>query len=229
MNNEIHEVQGSILRELLFHNGTNFASLNKLGLPNDHFVFHIKRLEKEGIVEKKDKLYFLTQKGKQLAGKIDIYTNKIEKFGTPGVIVTVKKLIQGKTHYLVQQRLKEPFYGYYGFINGKVRFGERTENTARRELQEETGLIGEPKLIFINHKINGSSEDQIKLDNFFFIYIAEETTGELVDTIEGKHSWKTMDEIKKLRTFPGFETVLTAIEKELPLQYFEQFVELENI
>ncbi len=42
MQNDIHEVQGSILRELLFHNGTNFASLNKLDLTNDHFTFHIK-------------------------------------------------------------------------------------------------------------------------------------------------------------------------------------------
>jgi 8-oxo-dGTP pyrophosphatase MutT (NUDIX family) len=229
MNNDIHEVQGSILRELLFHNGTNFSSLNKLGLPNDHFVFHIKRLMNEGIVEKKDKLYFLTQKGKQIAGKLDIDTNKIEKFGTPGVIVTVKKIIDGKLYYLVQQRLKEPFYGYYGFINGKVRFGERTENTAKRELQEETGLTGEPTLVFINHKLNGSSPDQIKLDNFFFVYVAKEVSGELVDTIEGKHSWKTLSEIMKLQTFPGFETVVSAIEKESALQYLEQFVELENI
>jgi|GEM_PF-4872990 len=51
MNKDIHEVQASILRELLFHNGTNFAALNKIGITNDHFTFHIKQLMKEGIKE----------------------------------------------------------------------------------------------------------------------------------------------------------------------------------
>jgi predicted transcriptional regulator len=131
MNNDLHEVQASILKELLFHNGTNFASLNKHGLTNDHFTFHIQRLLKEEIIEKKGKLYYLTQKGKQFAGKLDIDALKMEKFATPGVAVTAKKLIKGVPHYLIQQRLKEPFYGYYGFINGKIRFGEYSEDTAK--------------------------------------------------------------------------------------------------
>lgn len=103
----------------MFNNGTNFASLNKLGMSNDHFTFHLKRLTKEKVVKKENKKYFLTQKGKAFASKLDVDALTMEKQGSPGVTVTATKKINGVTHILVQQRLKEPFYGYYGFINGK--------------------------------------------------------------------------------------------------------------
>lgn len=229
MQNDIHEVQGSILRELLFHNGTNFASLNKLDLTNDHFTFHIHRLINEGIIEKKGKLYFLTQKGKQFAGKLDIDSNKMEKFGTPGVAVTAKKIIKGVPHYVVQQRLKEPFYGYWGYINGKIRFGEFSKDTARRELKEETGLEGEPEILMVAHKLRGPSRREIKLDHFFFLYLVKNPKGELKDTEEGKNFWKTMEEIRKLQTFPGFVSYLDAVEKETFVPYFEEYIKVDNI
>lgn len=229
MNNDLHEVQGSILRELLFHNGTNFASLNKTELTNDHFTFHIKRLLSEGIIEKKGKLYYLTQKGKQFAGKLDIDSKKMEKFGTPGVAVTAKKMIDGIPHYIVQQRLKEPFYGYYGFINGKIRFSEFSKDTARRELKEETGVSGEPEILMVAHKLRGPSREEIKLDHFFFLYLVKNPVGELQDTKEGKNFWKPLDEIRKLQIFPGFESYLDAVETETYRPYFEEYIKVKNI
>jgi 8-oxo-dGTP pyrophosphatase MutT (NUDIX family) len=229
MQNELHEVQASILRELLFHNGTNFAALNKLGLTNDHFTFHINRLLKEEIVEKKGKLYFLTQKGKQFASKLDIDALKMERFGTPGVALTAKKIIKGVPHYLIQQRLKEPFYGYYGFINGKIRFGEYSIDTAKRELLEETGLTGRPTMLGVAHKMRGPSPSEIKLDHFFFLYIIKNPKGNLKDTEEGKNFWKTISEIRKLQTFPGFHTHLDIVEKGVYRPYFEFYAKVDNI
>jgi 8-oxo-dGTP pyrophosphatase MutT (NUDIX family) len=230
MNKDLHEVQASILKELLFHHdGTNFASLNKLGMTNDHFTFHIKRLLNEGIIEKKDKLYFLTQKGKQYAGKLDIFELKMEQFGTPGVAITAKRVIKGKMHYLIQQRLKEPLYGYYGFVNGKIKFGELSINTARRELFEETGLTGDPEIITIQHRLRGPNPQDIKLDHFFFIYLVKNPKGKLKHTEEGKNFWKTVDEIKKLNLFPGFEESLKVAVDEKSVPYKEMFVKVDNI
>jgi 8-oxo-dGTP pyrophosphatase MutT (NUDIX family) len=229
MNNDLHEVQASILRELLFHNGSSFSALNKLDLTNDHFTFHIKRLISEEIIEKKGKLYYLTQKGKQLAGKLDIYGLKMEKFGTPSVAVTAKKIIDGKLHFLIQQRLKEPLYGFFGFVNGKIKFGEFAKETAKRELLEETGLIGDPEIVTIQHRLRGPNRDDIKLDHYFFIYMVENPEGELKHTEEGNNYWKTLDEIADLNTFPGFEYSIEAViaKKVEPLQ--EKFIKVEEI
>lgn len=41
--------------------------------------------------------------------------------------------------------MKEPSFRRYGFIIGKIRYRETSEETAIRELREETGLTGKPK------------------------------------------------------------------------------------
>lgn len=229
MNNGLHKIQASILKELLFHNGTNFASLNKLNTTNDHFSFHLKHLIEKGIIEKNGKLYFLTQEGKLFANKLDVDILTMEKFGTPSVAVTAKKFINGKVHYLVQQRLKEPLYGYWGFINGKVRFGELTKDTAKREFLEETGLNGTPTILLVAHKLRGPSRDKIRLDHFFFLYIVNNPRGILKSTKEGKNYWKTEKEIRKLKTFPGFKLYLDAVLSEKFTPYTEKFIKVDNI
>lgn len=229
MGKDLHEVQASILRELLFNNGANFAALNKSGLTNDHFTFHLKRLLAEKIVEKKGRNYFLTELGKIFAGKLDIDNLVIEKQGAVGVAVTAKKLINGVSHFLVQERLKQPFYKYYGFINGKIRFGDTSLETAKRELFEETGLTGTPRILCVYHKIRGPKRDEIKLDHFFFVYLVDNPKGKLKDTKEGKNSWKTAEEIRKLKTFPGFESALKIVESGVYTPYFEEYVKLDNI
>jgi ADP-ribose pyrophosphatase len=41
--------------------------------------------------------------------------------------------------HLQQQRLKQPYYGYWGHMTGKIRWGETMLEAGARELQEETG------------------------------------------------------------------------------------------
>lgn len=229
MNNDLHEVQISILRELLFNNGTNFASLNKLNLSNDHFTFHVKKLMREGFIEKKSRSYFLTLKGKTLASIIDVDSLKLEKFGRPGIAITAKKVENGKTYLLFHQRLKEPFYGYFGFINGKIRFGDTSEETAIREFKEETGLSGKPKHICVYHKLRGPSKHDILLDNFFFVYVMQNVKGTLRDSVEGKNFWFTIDEVKKNKMYTGMDKLMEIVMKEEQVPYFEWYFKEKKI
>lgn len=229
MNNDLHKAQASILKELLFNNGTNFTALNKLDLDTYHFNFHLKRLIASGYVEKTNKKYSLTQAGKTFASKLDIFSLKMERQGTASVAIAAKKKVHGQDYYLVQQRLKEPFYGYYGFINGKIHFGETSLQTANREFKEETGLTGTPKILCVYHKIRGPKPTEIKLDNFFFVYVIKNPKGILKDTIEGKNNWVTLTELKQLKKFPGFASLLKIVETEKYTPYFEEFIKVDNI
>lgn len=229
MTTDFHPVQAGILRELLFHNGAKFASLNKLRLTNDHFAFHLKRLLAEGFVEKMGSKYFLTQPGKIVAGTLDTESLKTEGWGKASVAVTVKKTIKGETHILLQQRLKEPFFHYHGFINGKIRYGDTSEETAVRELKEETGLTGKPKLLGIFHKLRGPSRKEVKLDNYFFLYLVKNPEGKLINTAEGKNFWILPEEIKKYQTFPGFDKYWNTIVTEKFHPYSEIFIKVDRI
>jgi 8-oxo-dGTP pyrophosphatase MutT (NUDIX family) len=228
MNNNLHEAQAKILKELLFHNGTNFTSLNKTELTSDQFTHHVKQLVKADLIEKQGQLYFLTEKGKIVGGQLDTESLKFEKWGKASVAVTGKKTINGKDYYLVQQRLKEPFYKYWGHLNGKIRFGETAAETAARELKEETGLNGKPKYVATHHLLRGPSENNIILDNYFYIFCFTDADGTLMDTQEGHNQWKTAEEIKTLQTFPGFSDSQEMILK--PGQTFlEKFYRVEKI
>lgn len=196
---DLHEIQFSILKELLFNNGAHFSSLNKTELTNDHFTFHIKRLVELELIEKKDNKYFLTSKGKEFSGRLDTDSLKIEKFGKNGVLLTAIKKENNEKYYLVQQRMKEPFSESFGFITGKVRYGDTALETAKRELFEEAGLTGVPRCLGVRHERAGVDEAHISLDVYFHMYVFENVKENLIDTKEGKNFWMTEKEILGLK------------------------------
>jgi 8-oxo-dGTP pyrophosphatase MutT (NUDIX family) len=63
----------------------------------------------------------------------------LEGAGFKVIVIGVQNINNNK-QLLVQKRLKEPYFGYKGFISGKIRYGEKIFETAKRELKEEAGL-----------------------------------------------------------------------------------------
>lgn len=197
---EIHPIQAGILCTLLFKPQAKFSELNSEGLTSDHFSFHINYLVSHALVEKTaDKKYSLTAKGKEFANRLDTEKVEIERQPKIGVLVVPVRVNGKKTEYLVQKRLKQPYYGFSGFLTGKIRWGDRADETAARELLEETGLAGKIKLVAVKHKMDYSPDGQLLEDKFFMVFRADDTGGELKTKFEGgENSWKTRDEIMKL-------------------------------
>jgi len=190
-----------ILRELLFRPNSRFSDLNIQGLSNDHFSYHIKVLIQDKYVTKNDSKYSLTNKGKEFANRMDTENTEIEKQPKVAVIIVATKSINGKKHLLVQERTKEPYFGYYGFITGKVRFGEKVSETARRELKEESGLEDGTiliKRIVHDHVVLEDNGDLVE-DKMFYVILIKNPKGDLVDTRNGKNKWVTVERFKKLK------------------------------
>jgi ADP-ribose pyrophosphatase YjhB (NUDIX family)/predicted transcriptional regulator len=214
---EIHEIQAKILRELLFKPQARFSELNIKELSSDHFTFHITKLVENNLVEKTTEgKYTLTAKGKELANRLDTDTAKIERQGKVAVCILCEKKENNKTYYLVQKRLKQPYYGFHGYITGKIRWGETVFETAARELKEETNM--ETKKITlkgIEHKMDYDPKQNILEDKFFFVCKAQDLSGEMFQQFEGgQNIWYTEDEIKNLTDlFPDVEALLHMIQQ----------------
>ncbi|MDD3474766.1 MAG: NUDIX domain-containing protein [Candidatus Dojkabacteria bacterium] len=197
---DLHKIQMLILRELLFKPNSTFTKLNIQGLTSDHFSYHINTLIKDEYVEKKNGKYSLTPKGKEYANQMDTDEALIEKQPKIAVIIVGIKEENGIKKLLIQERTKEPYYGYRGFITGKVRFGEKVLETARRELLEETGLICDElhlKNIVHNLVVLEESGDLVE-DKMFYIVTAINPKGKLINTRNGKNYWITEKEFFEL-------------------------------
>lgn len=193
---DLHQIQMLILRSLLFNPNSRFSELNIKGLSNDHFSYHINTLMDMNLVEKKDGKYSLTSKGKEFANRMDTDQIQIEKQPKVAVMVIPYKYIKGKKHILIQERTKEPYYGYRGFLTGKIRFGEKIYETAKRELKEETGLDCNSfviKDLFHDHVVM-IEDGKLMEDKMFFIVMAKNPKGNLVNTECGKNFWATEEE-----------------------------------
>jgi len=194
---KVHDAQTNILRELLFQPEAGYAQLQKpTGLSSDHFNFHIARLVEIGYVEKVSRgKYKLTPRGKEYANKLDTDQNTIERQPKSAVILAIEK--DGK--WLFQERLKHPYYGFWGFPSGKIRWGETIIETAARELDEETKLIGdhEHKGIYHEQVFESETGEQLE-DKIFHVIHCTNIKGKLMERFEGgRNAWMTLDEAAK--------------------------------
>lgn len=196
---KIHDAQTSILRELLFHPKAGYAQLQKpTGLTSDHFNFHIKRLVELGYVEKRDKgHYTLTPRGKEYANKLDTDTNTIERQPKCAVILAIEN---NDGCWLFQERLKNPYFGFWGFPSGKIRWGETILETAARELDEETGLSADYSISGVYHEhVKSVETKEILEDKLFFVVHCTNPRGTLLQDFEGGHNeWQHPDFIASI-------------------------------
>jgi len=100
---------------------------------------------------------------------------------------------------LVQERTKEPFFGYLGFISGKIRFGETVYESAHRELKEETGLKGKLQFHYILHEHILSREQKLLEDKFFYVVKATNLRDKLKDTTDGKNKFIERKKFLKMK------------------------------
>jgi 8-oxo-dGTP pyrophosphatase MutT (NUDIX family) len=193
---KLHKHQKEILMRLLFKPFSSFTNLNIEGLSSDHLTYHVKSLIDLGYVEKSaDGKYVLTIKGKEYANTYDTDNKVVEKQPKYAVFLVAKKVENGKEFLLIQQRLKEPYFGYQGFITGKVKFGEKLEEAAKRELMEETGLTGDFHFKGAHRDIVYSKGDKTLLeDKVFHIFVVNNCSGDLLENVEGGRNYWLAEE-----------------------------------
>lgn len=219
----IHDAQTIILRELLFKPHSGYAELQKkTGLESDHFKFHLKKVVELGYVEKNQTgKYQLTMKGKEHANKLDTDTNTIERQPKVSVLICGWRTRSGsgEPEFLLQERLKNPYFGYIAYIGGKMRWGETIFEAAARELMEETGLEADLTYLGVYHKMDYEKESGEMLEDKIFLRVAASNfRGEYIERFEGgRNLWMTIEEIKQHgKVFQGIEDSMDYVNNQIP-------------
>lgn len=219
---KVHNAQTAILRELLFHPSANFSALQKpTGLDSDHFKFHINRLVELGYVQKlADGHYALSMQGKEYANRLDTDENTIERQPKLSVVLIVENE-DGK--FLSQQRLKQPYFGFWGRLTGKVRWGETLVDAAARELMEEAGITAELRVSGFYHKMDYKKDDDSLLeDKLFCVVYGTNPQGEMFVDQEGHHNeWLTNEELAQKGTVFQSVPEITLLAQQTGFGYIE--------
>lgn len=210
---KLHYYQKQILKKLLYSKeDLHFNQLIIDGLESEHVNYHIQKLIDFGLINKDNKLYHLTNKGKDFVNTMDDQTQIVEKQPKVSVLIRVRRYNDEKQEYehLLYKKLRQPYFGKVGQVGGKVRFGESMEEAAKRELFEETGLmVNKLTLIEVYRKMRSDEKSEPVQDVIFFIYRGEEISGHLIEKTEFQENfWATEKEIlKREDLFDDFKLV----------------------
>lgn len=226
----LHPAQMQILRELSHNLTSNFSSLRKAtALTSDHANFHIKKLIETGYIQHAPKSYGeykLTAVGKLYSSKLSPDDPIIESQPKVSVVLWVENL-EGRV--LRQERLCQPFYGYWTRPTGKVRRGETILQAATRKLTDETGLSAELKVVGVEHRIDKAEDGKLLDDKYLFIIRGTNPQGELIaQTNKARNHWMTEQEYNsKSKRFgnPKSQVILlneTALVSEGEYTFTEQ-------
>ncbi len=216
---DAHVAQMHVLRTLLVGRGATFSQLTKAtSLTSDHANFHIKKLIAAGMVAHVPKSYGqyqLTRKGKEYANRMDTEELVMEK--QPKIVVDIG-IERDDGMFLFQERSKQPYYGYWGFPTGKIRWGETMVQAAARELKEETGLEADLRVVGMHHKLDYDSEGAFLEDKYLVLVHGTNPRGELVAQTETHaNHWLTPEEYHGIeRRFGDIHETLRYLRSDSP-------------
>jgi ADP-ribose pyrophosphatase YjhB (NUDIX family) len=179
---KLHVYQKQLLAKLVSVQKVAFKDLQLEGLESEHMNYHLKKLVEAGLVYKGKDGYSLTNEGKDYSNLMDDEVEFVEKQPKTSVLLNIIRINdQGKKEELMCKRLRQPYYGKVGRLTGKVRFGEKLEEAAARELYEETGLKANTIVLEeIYHKIRKDRDGNPIQDVLFYRFFITDVFGSFI-------------------------------------------------
>lgn len=192
-------IQLEILTRLIKFQGLKFSLLKPEGIGNDSFNYHLKYLIQKGLVEKSNEgLYLLSVEGRKVIANFNIKGEIHQLFKASVALYVVNDLNADDPKILMQRRKRYPFFNDVNSIAGKILWGERVEDAAKRKLEEEAGLIADFRFMGIHRKTRLDNKGLILEDTLYHSCFAQGPKGSLIENNEfGDNFWVSISEARK--------------------------------
>ena len=203
MNIRMHHIQKHILRTLMYNKRAKFSDMRPPRVDSNAYSYHLRVLQKDGLVEKTDKGYRLSPDGLFYVDKVSM--DNLETRVQPKIITMI--VIQNELgEVLVYSKNKQPFIQSMMLPFGKVHIDDLTIiDAARREMTEKVGVIADDLKhvgeCHIRAKING----HLVWNVLAHVHTARLTTKQLQGD---KHQWLNKDQRQTHKFVPASEEII---------------------
>ena len=132
-----HHIQKDILLRLSKASSLRFSELKPTDMESNMFMYHLKQLQSQKLVDKNADGYTLSDEGLSYIDGFSFHTLKPRK--QPKIISIL--VIKNHTGELLLARRKyQPYIHQYMFVSGKQHLGEGPEEHACRELHDKLNM-----------------------------------------------------------------------------------------
>jgi ADP-ribose pyrophosphatase YjhB (NUDIX family) len=204
-------IQDHILLELTRSAVRRYSELRPQDVEGNLFMYHLKGLIKDGLVEKQDRHYTLTPKGLQLAGMLSLETGKARL--QPKILTTIVCKNQADEYLFVRWH-RQPNIGMVSFPHGMMHYGVSVADMAATELAEKSGL--EASLAYRGEAyVRGMRGNEVDRHMLVHIFEAHDWYASRTDELRPEVSecfWARLDSLAPQEFVPGFYEIACLVD-----------------
>jgi hypothetical protein len=201
-NSQLHQAQVSILKTLRRAESVRYKDMRlPTELDSDVFKFHLRKLVKLGYIRKLPTSYYeLSASGKEFANNLDEQARVQQKQPKLSLVMVASRPdASGQDLFLLQQRFRNPFWGFWGLVSGPAHWGVPFEETAAAEFQKQTGLSASFEVrSFCRQRDYGTASGNLLEDKLFVVLSASRLRGRLGSMwLGGSNKWMALGELER--------------------------------
>jgi ADP-ribose pyrophosphatase YjhB (NUDIX family) len=176
-----------------------FSQIEKsIKLRSNLVAYHLEKLQKENLIEKKGSYYYLT---KQAEKYLPVIPHILGKELSPLPVILVALL--NKDKILLLKRNNRPYKNYWGLLGGKILLEENFKKACIRKVKEESSI--DCKFISLNAVLHEqvNSDDVVKHSFILFFTKARTSSLDFKESPQGKLKWFSLTDLDKEKIIPS--------------------------